>query len=791
MTHRVITTPALLLALALLLCSVVAFGLTKEEEEAQLYAREHPLADDPSTSGEVGTNGGAVVARCALFSSCAECVFDATVGIMTEYLNCTWCPTTSTCVPTMDTFNTSLMCPQAQYQGNGGQCPEMKCVAAEDWTNVYFCRPATRAYLALSFLLLIISAFYYFFWLRTILQKPWVYPGIHQAVDEHVNNGKGAAFLAELRTDERATDNVMVSSPSLNRKRANSSNSMARDATFDDAASFATATEADDNRKIECQICKIRTKTGGDVVCFWCDVTRLAWLPLVVSVTVAGFVIFCIFLAGLKPWFADLYYAVVLFLGYGSYAAILYVVMVHRVPVVGDREERLSTFTQLGIVLRGRQLLKVFPQLEAWTADELNVLEAESEVPAEHQKVQVEEFEMAPPAVRIEVTDPDLRTAVAEAIEKQDTKTSVVPDDDAEAPPVQISALTQSFANPGSNLRVGFAAETVPAEASYVADKEAQDTKPIPPLLRAELKSNEELLWCFEPARRAILIDNMWVLWVFISITFVGVWFFTSAMVDTSYQLRRIASPTAFTVLGVIFFVGGSFTFWHLYISATKYYALTTERLIIVSQAGPRVIVDDTDIDSVKCASIQTYVHYRGFSRAAVVQSFSWTAPEEGRRLPPIRSTIFVGLTPVAMIDLISQFNNCLMTEINSNAIKDDFAHNRYAWRIHTIFNVLVLVSLPIFLMHSYVEPLSVAFLGFLAVAQIPLCFIFRAIRVHTTTVDRHNVKMNDLPAWGRGHAGRRRRGWAMAIPRFLSTANLSSPLGLGRSNKSPAKSAH
>ena len=121
--------------------------------------------------------------RCHTFSTCAECAYDSTGGILGPFQTCSWCASSGVCVPFGG--EAEAKCPDVRSQFGGEahnkQCPDMGCAAAYIVNNVYFCRGTNIAAFVLSLVLILISALYYV-WLRGLQQMPWRYPRIHAAV---------------------------------------------------------------------------------------------------------------------------------------------------------------------------------------------------------------------------------------------------------------------------------------------------------------------------------------------------------------------------------------------------------------------------------------------------------------------------------------------------------------------------------------------------------------------------------------------------------------------------------
>jgi hypothetical protein len=189
----------------------------------------------------------------------------------------------------------------------------MKCGLARSSGNIYACRGATKAGIFFAVLLLIVSLLY-FFWMRTLLQRPWRYINIHEAT-ELIAQG---VDHPELRLQETSVD--------------------------------------------ACPMCHVAQhhRFGPGVVCFWCEVARRSFVPFAVGVSAGTLTLVLEFSVSLRPSFGDWYYALLLIAPWTLYALFAAYIMHYQAPVPNDELNRETTFGALAMALCGRHISAMF-----------------------------------------------------------------------------------------------------------------------------------------------------------------------------------------------------------------------------------------------------------------------------------------------------------------------------------------------------------------------------------------------------------------------------------------------
>ncbi|EKF26262.1 hypothetical protein MOQ_010054 [Trypanosoma cruzi marinkellei] len=156
------------------------------------------MTSAPSPAAVVAASSSNVhgVDACASYTSCAECVFDASDGILSPSMDCAWCVITHRCMRfnvSLLTFNSSSsssssssfsssfpaaataeICPDWRHAKFNANCPDMSCSAAHTTNNIYICRSITIFWILLACILVVLNLGFYM-WLHAIRQLPWKY----------------------------------------------------------------------------------------------------------------------------------------------------------------------------------------------------------------------------------------------------------------------------------------------------------------------------------------------------------------------------------------------------------------------------------------------------------------------------------------------------------------------------------------------------------------------------------------------------------------------------------------
>ena len=605
-------------------------------------------------------------ADCESFDSCRQCVYDSSFGIMTPFQRCAWCSTTGTCNPASSEETTHCPAAYSTFEGLSDKCPDLRCSAEYTTNNVYFCSGNNIAALFFSLVLLIITGLYYM-WMKTLWQLPWQFPNLHDQLEKV----SGGFFLFSFYTggSKLAGDEATLRSSNLVETR----------------------------RGTTCPICKIAqpTNMGPSEVCYWCEIARIAFIPLYIGMSASILVLVFLFSVSMSPWFSNWYYAVLLVSGYVGYAAIIGYVYLTRVTILGDQDQHLTCFFQLAWVLRGRKIGDVFPII--------------------HQQ-----SNSSPPAV--DAPNPFLGDAPESPRSQQHHAVDI--NMDATTVSEERAKLTKDQYR---NERLTETIQMLSLDNTF--DSDVRD------VLKAELHKTEYIEWWDKPDHTKIAADDRWLIQIFMTGTCAGAWVFLCNMVNPDdFAITRLADPSTLIIVGgfifFFFLIGLLMTFN----GCRRVYILTNERIIIVSHGIVGVHSTSSQLSKIQYASVMGYSEWVSGS----ILSFSWEAPDGDRKMPPIRTDRLPAITN--MREFLIKFRSLSPPLTKAQALKKSLKHLRSVWRLHIFINILAIQLAPIMTIYSLITPLMLSIMSLVLLLSFHGCLIQRGLRVQQMTVAPLNL---------------------------------------------------
>ncbi|PWU92932.1 hypothetical protein C4B63_34g302 [Trypanosoma cruzi] len=322
---------------------------------------------------------------CASYTSCAECVFDASDGILSPSMDCAWCVSTHRCMRFNVLFLTSnstpssssssyaaataKTCPDWRHAKFNANCPDMSCSAAHTTNNIYICRPITIFWILLACILVLLDLGFYM-WLHAIRQLPWKYePRLSQLLTGMPTSTLQPITPVRVNQEQAGSEGrevptaVDMKEQTSNYHHSNNINNHVDDEKGDPHEHNSQHQQTQKQKRVlrNCPICKMAQPAllSPGHVCFWCDIARFGFIPLFIGTSAAGLSFMLLFCVSLKPWFADGFYAYLLLSAYISYAlfgAHVYFRRASRVRVEAARE---TLYISLAIFLHGRSVLSL------------------------------------------------------------------------------------------------------------------------------------------------------------------------------------------------------------------------------------------------------------------------------------------------------------------------------------------------------------------------------------------------------------------------------------------------
>lgn len=438
------------------------------------------------------------LAQCSQFSRCSECTLDATVFANDVPLACSWCSDTSSCVDSSATTCQGAITPATGSQ----QCPDT-CALARVSGNIYLCRPGMIVSFLFALILLLSSAAF-FVWLRALQQRPWRFVNIHDVADTVISREGGA--LRDLFAP------VPKSIESELRRTSQEDLIATRDADGIEGG----------GPRYTCPICDTpeTRMLGPGEVCFWCSVLRWGLFPFAAGITSSVLCILLLLAVSIKPWFADVYYAVMLTLPLLFQFVFVAAVFRGRVPITGDKHKRATMFFALSLLLRCRTISNVLAEVPATAA------------------------EVARDA------------AAADASGRND----------------RASFLTEHVP---SSLELRSA-------TTYLVELETSLRPEFRQMLKDELKNDELVVWWQRPSQTVAFIEHRWVVHLCASFILISLWLFAVGGLPPNRFPQLLLAPANLRAIAVVMFVFFSVVLITLITGLSRLYVLTNERVLCI-----------------------------------------------------------------------------------------------------------------------------------------------------------------------------------------------------------------
>ncbi|RNF07365.1 hypothetical protein TraAM80_03334 [Trypanosoma rangeli] len=679
-----------------------------------------PVAAVPGIpSGIPAVTGAGAMDACAAYTSCAECVFDASDGILNPPLDCAWCVSTHRCIR----FNTSALppssslpllpshaatamagtCPDLRHARLNPTCPDMSCAAANTTNNIYICRPITILWITLACLLGLLDVAFYL-WLHAVRQLPWKYePHLSQllAGAPHALGGlqeTNTQAGTEQGTDATTEVPMETQAKQINHNPDNRNGNECRDEHSADGESHNQQKQQQQQQQQQrvpsnCPICKMTQPappSPGDV-CFWCNIARFGFVPLFIGISsaVLGFIL--LFCVSLKPWFADGFYIYLILSAYVSYAIFGAHVYFGRTPQLQPQAVRETLYVQLAIRLLGRPLLSVIPALSEGEAASPVLLRASSLSPS----TQSPHGGGGAGTLVLEGN-----TLSPELVRQKKGETAQL---------LNMEGLEQGFRK----------------------------------VLLQTLARDEYVLWCEKPEVSSIIFNDLWLYIDLSAGVAFGIWLAVASSVkDPTYVLVRLFGSTTMGVLGFLLIVAFTLLLTMTLSSSIRLYALTDRRLLTVFNGLISPTVAETELKSLRFASVYGY---KFFGNTPVL-TFSWEVPLTERKMPPIKSHNFPAV--LHLEEFLKYFKAVAptFTPIN-NQSHQSMQHKRQAWRMHLFFAIVLLHFLPIITLYPLFLPGFLSFLLFIIFGFVVLAIVHRGVQVQRMTHASLSLAGNWSPA--------------------------------------------
>jgi hypothetical protein len=659
----------ILLFLSIVLVSTVAFAASEESSSTSSTTISNtavPL---------VGAALDEAKAVCAQYSRCSECVYDSTSVVMNRrtIVACAWCPQTSTCA--YDFGNT---CPSNRTLTVNNQCEDMTCSAARVTGNIYLCRIGMMFALFLSIVLILLGGVYGL-WYRVIQQAPWRYDNLESALrllcDTH--SGPWNASQKAPRPD------ILSADPAYQITKKEQKRS-----TYDEWAFGSTVEER-----------------------FWTYVKRYAFFPLAISVIAGVLSTFLLFTASIRPYFADMYYALLLLSGYGSLGAMLTYVRLFQ-PTSASAAPQL--WIDLAIFLRGRNIDKAFPVIA-------NDASKAKPLPAAAQAVVAAASSPTPKITVTATSDKDAPEVVTKAASIPDLAANKLILEAAEKPPLTPLGIVENA------IADDHATQTAAASSAFELDEG------IPSDFRSKvqeiIKSDETVLWFEAPDRNVVGIEYNWMYSLFT----VGLGFavFLYVLSGAHPYPPLLLPPSSLIVIALMLIVVFFYLFVVLSSGCKRINVLTSKRLIVVARSvGGAFSVNQVSFEEI---SYCVLIGYREMNHFIMTLGWERIVANPPRRMPKIQTDAFIG---VSKIDSLLRL---LIPRLKNKALPatfhDDLVHLRYVWRVHTAINIASIFLSPVMIVYSHIFPGGYGVLAMLLVMFVNSTLLHRALRVLTTTV--------------------------------------------------------
>ncbi|PBJ71636.1 hypothetical protein BCY84_16594 [Trypanosoma cruzi cruzi] len=665
---------------------------------------------------------------CASYTSCAECVFDASDGILSPSMDCAWCVSTHRCMRFNVLFLTSnstpssssssyaaataKTCPDWRHAKFNANCPDMSCSAAHTTNNIYICRPITIFWILLACILVLLDLGFYM-WLHAIRQLPWKYePRLSQLLTGMPTSTLQPITPVRVNQEQAGSEGrevptaVDMKEQTSNYHHSNNINNHVDDEKGDPHEHNSQHQQTQKQKRVlrNCPICKMAQPAllSPGHVCFWCDIARFGFIPLFIGTSAAGLSFMLLFCVSLKPWFADGFYAYLLLSAYISYAlfgAHVYFRRASRVRVEAARE---TLYISLAIFLHGRSVLSVMPSLS--------------------------EGEIVPSA------------SASTSAQASPLQRPVQPAEGG----VGGKALLQSNGLTTERIRQK-KGET--AQLLNMEDLEHGIRK----VLRQTLNRDECVLWCEKPEVSSVILYDLWLYLDLLAGLALGIWLFVASSVkDSSYVLVRLVGSTSMCVIGFVLILVFACLLMTTLSSSTRLYVLTDNRLLTIFNGFISPTVTETELRSLRRASIYGCKMWT----AKPELTFSWEVPVTERKLPPIKSQNFPCV--IHLEEFLKYFKMVAPKFMPINdQIRKGIRHERKAWRLYLFFCIVLLHFLPIITFYPLFVPGFLSLLLLIIFGVVVLATVHRGVRAQHVT----HTPLNLVDHWAPCDPRRSRRG--------------------------------
>lgn len=337
--------------------------------------------------------------------------------------------------------------------------------------------------------------------------------------------------------------------------------------------------------------------------------------------------------------------------------------------------------------------------------------------------------------------------------------------------------------------------------------------------LKQTLRDDECVLWHAKADWKGVVTDIEWLLVDLTAGLLFGVWLIVlSSLTDLKYPLVRHGGSTEVAVCGILCVLCFASLLTSTVLGCRRLYVLTNERLLTlyIGITGP--VVTSTDLAAVRYAVLYGYSASwwfvlfpfvalaewlvpcappptgrtnaakdgapsdlpsakrseqgaaaplparRGWRRAVI--NFSWEVPSTERKLPPIKSHRFSGMTDIPNFLEHFRLGTSALAQTAAGggvaaaatlACPSDLRHRlsqsraleRQAWRQHVLLCTGALIASPILTVYPTAVPVYLSIWLLLLLLLVLLSTIQRGVCAHAVTsvpIDRHTARPEDAP---------------------------------------------
>eukprot|EP01061_Rhynchopus_euleeides_P011008 TRINITY_DN20578_c0_g1_i1.p1 TRINITY_DN20578_c0_g1~~TRINITY_DN20578_c0_g1_i1.p1 ORF type:complete len:782 (+),score=294.35 TRINITY_DN20578_c0_g1_i1:42-2387(+) len=719
---------------------------------------------------------------CSGLTSCGMCLWDATVVVEDHErdLECHWCITTSTCVPSQ----TAGSCQNLLFSNETHSvCPELQCHLAPVAFNVYACLSPALVLFWFNVALLVYCILL-LLWIRAVGQKPWAVPGLRSTAKRRWE-GISLAPSAPSNDLEEAFDHL--------------------DDDIDAEYTEVLSTPGSSSKK-ECRHCKKGSECG------WCTMTRVAFLPLLLTCTTGVTNIVTTLLFSLKPSF---------YIPYMS-ATLLLVVITHVAffgkflyPLLKGNASWDPAYIRMAFMLRGRRIDSVFSRHKEgdMSEDEHNdtlkerkgivpylsqfpsffgglydmvygpdANQAEDGTPADPPAPPVETPPIAPigtssssvpSCMTVEVPEVALAAPSAGTPQPQNLELSTssvtlqVPvqtgtnplgssrntpspmgtplgGEHGAAPSRRNSAYALETRDSRHLIMAENMADMVEAESDGVPlllesqdDSLARKLQSLDPALRQclldllsaeEEVENERVVWCCVPAFKHLLLHDMMFLHTCATIVLSSILFFSIAS-DSDLRVYKIIGPTNLHVVGVLAVVIPCLIVAMFVASCQRAYFMTTHNVMTLCKGLWGITAAVQSNQDIGCGLVSRYQEF-----GVHFSAFSWRQPiGQKRRMPALPLSEFACINNPSDMKTLIQKVRRFCPPFSSSIWKGSTQELAQEWRLHMalVYSALLLCCTTFH--YTEAVPVNILVLAFVCCASFCVAVFSKGLRHHFT----------------------------------------------------------